>query len=105
MSTLAKGAPSNLPSQDQCICEACLDGKMARTLFLTLPATSRAAAVLDIVVYIAGGRRLWGMGQVEEKTDWTNQEKIFTSGGNPLHPGDPTSPHASVTAHILPLHL
>ena len=35
----------------------------------------------------------------------THQEKIFTSGGNPLHLGDPTSSHASVTAHNLPLRL
>ena len=49
MSTLADGIPSISLSQYQCICEACLYGKMTWRPFLTLPATSRAAAVLDIV--------------------------------------------------------
>ena len=41
----------------------------------------------------------------EDNNRKQHQEKIFTSGGNPLHLGDPTSSHASVTAHILPLRL
>ena len=49
MSTLAEGIPKIPPLQDRCICEACLYGKMARKPFPTLPATSRAAEVLDIV--------------------------------------------------------
>ena len=49
MSTLADGVPIISLSQDQCICEACPYGKMSRRPFPTLPAASRAAAVLDIV--------------------------------------------------------
>ena len=49
MSELADGVPSIPLSRDQCIYEACLYGKMARRPFPTLLATSRAAAVLDIV--------------------------------------------------------
>ena len=49
MSTLADGVPSILQSKDWCICEACFYGKMARKPFPTLPATSPAAEVLDIV--------------------------------------------------------
>ena len=49
MSTLVDGVPSITLSRDECVCEACLYGKMARKPFPTLPATSRATAVLDIV--------------------------------------------------------
>ena len=49
MSTLADGVPSISLSQDQCICEACLYGKMTRRPFPTPPATSWAAAVLDVI--------------------------------------------------------
>ena len=38
----------------------------------------------------------------ELKLHENHQEKILTSGGNPLHLGDPASSHAFVTTHILP---
>ena len=56
MSTLADGVPSIPPLRDQCICEACLYGKMAQKPFPTLPVTSRAAVVLDIVYSDIMGR-------------------------------------------------
>ena len=49
MSMLVDGVPSIVPMREQCICEACLYGKMARKPFPTLPVVSRAAEVLDII--------------------------------------------------------
>lgn len=49
MSKLVDGIPAIPSLREKCVCEACLYGKMARMPFPTLPATSRAAEVLDII--------------------------------------------------------